>query len=405
MDRDIPLVVDSNEPEKQASIRQDLVGLLLRGFLTLLILYLAYNAFLTTGPTTGMYNWIIGLVFGLLGLVSLALTTRNAAIILHHIQASRTVGTYYHGKKPKCPFLVEGMRGFGCEIEFARPFDVPNDLPKCYSEDLFRQHILEKMPGVHEQALVEGDPDRKAELYLTLGKVGYPPAKEDMLALLRSELLTKPEQDMMPAKLTTSAVQLIIMGLAAYNDPNVLPDLLDLYGSRDRQTDYVVGAAIAGFGPTGVDSLLERLQTEQNPDRQYVLVDAVGKTRSTKALPVVEKLLESSDDLLRSYALTALGRIDGEDGKRKMFLWLTNESSPMGRSAIKGMLLNEPEKTLPTFFNLLLGTNDPDVTASLEGLLGEIDPNDLTRYLTTLPDRQKSKVERYLVKKGLMVGE
>ena len=171
---------------KEGNLIYDVAILLGKIVITLLIVILLINT----------ADFLVLLVYAILFAFLFNMALKDAYTILHYQRAKRHVGRYLNKVKPKCPFLIITASGFNCQIEFSRKFSPKYDLPKCHEEKLFREHWIEKGPGLLEQAQKETNVLRLRSYLSALAFIGYKPASDLFL-----DIVTAPQLSILHNKL------------------------------------------------------------------------------------------------------------------------------------------------------------------------------------------------------------
>jgi hypothetical protein len=95
---------------------------------------------------------LLGFVFIVFGVRFFLNNSKDAISAIQYKKAESVLGDrkYLRGIKPVCPYLNVTIGGFKCLLEFSKPFDIKDDLPRCHNEELSKLHWIEKAPQVFE---------------------------------------------------------------------------------------------------------------------------------------------------------------------------------------------------------------------------------------------------------------
>ncbi|MHA1990924.1 MAG: hypothetical protein ACW981_08275 [Candidatus Hodarchaeales archaeon] len=248
-----------NEELKNGSITTDILILLLKIFLSLMVITLFVSA-----------DFLFSIVYFIIMIYLFGSGFRDGYSIIHYYKGAKYInGRYLHKTKPICPFLLVSPTGFRCQAEFKLPFSMTDDFPRCHDQKLFKIHWQEKAPGILEKAKMETNMIRLRSYISALTNIGYEKSADFFLEILR-------------APRYSVVHHWIVDAVREYQE--ILKEDLDKIIQNKFQTELVENSALESFD---IDS------TYSNILDYFITTEALLFDENNKSLKIV-----SDEDLL-----------------------------------------------------------------------------------------------------------
>jgi HEAT repeat protein len=218
---------------------------------------------------------------------------------------------------------------------------------------------------------------RRAQAIRALGDLRESAAFEPLLKLL-------PEQDeqMTPA---------VLAALGNLADPRSVTPLVAVAALLPAQRVRAIDA-LTGIGLPAVPALHALLQTPGEDLLRSAVVEALGRIKDSRSIPVLSKLAKDPDPALRRLVIEALGAFDQTSVLRPLAAALSDTEAAV-RGAAAAALSRMPDKRLAPFLIRAIHDPDRDVRLLVVQALGKCGDEAALKVLRPLLTCRDSELE------------
>lgn len=245
------------------------------------------------------------------------------------------------------------------------------------------------MAGRAIARLAESADPRAGELLLQhLDRLPLAPRVQAIRALgeLKSEAAFAPLLRLL-AEHDDALTPAVLAALGGLGNPRAVPALVAMAALAPEQS----GRAVEAIGAIGAPALAH-LQRALQPDTEGVLklaaLDAVGRIRDAKAVPLLSRFANDADPEVRREAVEALAHLEAPGALRALAAALSDASEPVRCAAAAG-LARLPDKRLVPFLRRAIPDPSREVQQSVVralGLCGDESAVEALRPLVTCGD-------------------
>ena len=203
---------------------------------------------------------------------------------------------------------------------------------------------------------------------------------------------------------SSDSKNIAIMALSHFKDEeDVLPDLIAaLEESLDFRTDQIIIKAITQLDAAVIPKLIKLAKNDKLAENKRCnIISTLGQMESEEPLEFLSELVQTTDnDLIRSYSITALGKLPGGKGILKIVQILMKAPDDLALSAGRAALSGNIEESLPIIFDSLNENNlTDDYLDIVASIFEDIQHYRIFEYIKNLPKKEEQEKILSLIQK------
>ena len=214
------------------------------------------------------------------------------------------------------------------------------------------------------------------------------------------------------ARGNTLVQQYALQALGVLKDPRAIPYLLDLLGT-DRRMDRIVVRILVSMGNKAIESLKSIVtDPNANQEKRYSAVEVLGMMQRKELYDFLLEIYLStpqSDELMKSYLLTALGGSDPEQGVNiAIKCYYDKSEADLVQDAAKKIIIENISSCLPILFQKLYEFSEGELTDEQEYvrvntviIIEDMDLQLLKKWMAELGPTERSTYINIMNREGL----
>ncbi|MHA2363690.1 MAG: HEAT repeat domain-containing protein [Candidatus Hodarchaeales archaeon] len=186
-----------------------------------------------------------------------------------------------------------------------------------------------------------------------------------------------------------------IIALGSFQKPELLSDLLTILDeSTNPKTDQFIIKSITKLGEMAIPNLIDIASSDDYPEnKRCTIISALGQMNSEEPFVFLSELVQNTEnDLVCSYAITALGRLPGVKGLNVIIDILKDEPDDLELSAGRSVLIEKGVDSLPLLFDSLESNVTNDYREIIISIFQDIELPKISKYIKSLSKDEQDRV-------------